>query len=121
MADALPPIDSALIPASVRNAGPQAQKLYTAALSFEQQLTQQLAQSLTSTLQDPSASTDGTDGSDGSGDSSGADSSTSMLQQMLPDALAQGMTQAGGLGLAQQLYEALGGTTDSTSTKKAGA
>lgn len=117
MADALPPIDSALIPASVRNAGPQAQKLYTAALSFEQQLTQQLAQSLTSTLQDPST---GTDGSDGSDDSSGADSSTSMLQQMLPDALAQGMTQAGGLGLAQQLYEALGGTTAGSSAKGAG-
>ena len=117
MADALPPIDSALIPASVRNAGPQAQKLYTAALSFEQQLTQQLAQSLTSTLQDPSAGTDGSDGSDGS---SGADSSTTMLQQMLPDALAQGMTQAGGLGLAQQLYEALGGTTAGSNTTKAG-
>ena len=118
MADALPPIDSALIPASVRNAGPQAQKLYTAALSFEQQLTKQLAQSLTSTLQDPSAGTDGSDGSDGS---SGADSSTTMLQQMLPDALAQGMTQAGGLGLAQQLYEALGGTTAPASpTTKAG-
>jgi Rod binding domain-containing protein len=123
MADALPPIDSALIPASVRDAGPKAQKLYTAALSFEQQLTQQLAQSLTSTLQDPSAGTDGTDGtdgSDGSDDSSGADSSTTMLQQMLPDALAQGMTQAGGLGLAQQLYEALGGATTGSSTKVAG-
>ena len=43
-----------------------------------------------------------------------------MLQQMLPNALAQGMTQAGGLGLADQLYEALGGSTAAASTPKAG-
>ena len=28
-----------------------------------------------------------------------------MAEQMLPTALAQGMTQAGGLGLADQLYQ----------------
>jgi Rod binding domain-containing protein len=115
MADALPPIDSALLPASVRNAGPQAQKLYTAALSFEQQLTQKLAESLASTLNDPAD-----DAGDGDGDSSGSSSSTSMVQQMLPSALAQGMTQAGGLGLASQLYEALGGSEAAAGTPKAG-
>jgi Rod binding domain-containing protein len=113
MADALPPIDSALLPASVRNAGPQAQKLYTAALSFEQQLTQKLAESLASTLNDPADDA-------GDGDSSGSSSSTSMVQQMLPSALAQGMTQAGGLGLASQLYEALGGSEAAAGTPKAG-
>jgi Rod binding domain-containing protein len=116
MADALPPIDSALLPASVRNAGPQAQKLYSTALSFEQQLTQKLAESLTATLQDPSADTDDSDDPDGSSTSS----STSMVQQMLPDALAQGMTQAGGLGLANQLYEALGGSDAAAGSAKAG-
>jgi Rod binding domain-containing protein len=114
MADALPPIDSALLPASVRNAGPQAQKLYTAALSFEQQLTQKLAESLASTLNDPAD-----DAGDGDG-GSGTSSSTSMVQQMLPSALAQGMTQAGGLGLASQLYEALGGSEAAAGTPKAG-
>jgi Rod binding domain-containing protein len=112
MAGALPPIDSALLPASVRNAGPQAQKLYSAALSFEQQLTQKLAESLASTLQDPSG------GDDGEG--SGGSSSTAMVQEMLPDALAQGMTEAGGLGLANQLYEALGGR-EAARSAKAGA
>jgi Rod binding domain-containing protein len=116
MADALPPIDSSLLPTAVRNAGPKAEKLYSTALSFEQMLTQQLAQSLTSTLQKPSDDADDS----GDSDSSGSDASTSMLQQMLPNALAQGMTQAGGLGLADQLYEALGGSGASASTPKAG-
>lgn len=115
MADALPPIDSALIPASVRNAGPEARKLYTVALSFEQMLTQQLAQALTATLQDPSSDESDTDSG------SGSDASTSMVKQMLPTALAQGMTQAGGLGLAAQLYEALGGPAAAKSTTKAGS
>jgi len=35
MTDSLPSVDSALLPASVRNAGPEAQKLYGVALSFE--------------------------------------------------------------------------------------
>jgi Rod binding domain-containing protein len=111
VADSLPPVDSALIPASVRSAGPEAQKLYTVALSFEQLLTRQVAQALTSTLHQPA------DGSDGSGSAA----STGMAEQMLPDALAQGMTQAGGLGLAGQLYEALGGGTAAKSVAKAGA
>ena len=46
MADSLPPIDTSLLPASVRNAGPEAQKLYQTALSFESVLTQQLAKAL---------------------------------------------------------------------------
>jgi Rod binding domain-containing protein len=110
MAAALPSIDSSVIPASVRAAGPDAQKLYTVALSFEQLLTQKVAESLSSTLHDQS-------GDDGSG----GDASTSMVEQLLPTALAQGMTQAGGLGLAGQLYESLGGTAAAKSTAKAGA
>jgi Rod binding domain-containing protein len=113
MADALPSIDSALIPASVRAAGPEAQKLYTVALSFEQLLTQKVAEALSSTLKDQG-------GDDGSGDGSGGDASTSMVERMLPTALAQGMTQAGGLGLAGQLYESLGGTSAAKSPAKAG-
>ena len=114
MADALPSIDSAMIPASVRAAGPDAQKLYTVALSFEQLLTQKVAEALSSTLKDPGGDDDGDDGS-------GGDAGTSMVEQMLPTALAQGMTQAGGLGLAGQLYESLGGTAAAKSPAKAGA
>jgi Rod binding domain-containing protein len=118
MADALPSIDSALIPASVRAAGPEAQKLYTVALSFEQLLTQKVAQALSSTLHDAGGDSSGSD-SDGS--DSGGDASTSMVEQMLPNALAQGVSQAGGLGLAAQLYEALGGPAAPASAAKAGA
>jgi Rod binding domain-containing protein len=110
MTDSLPSIDSALLPASVRNAGPEAQKLYGVALSFEQLLTQQVAKSLTATLHAP-----------GDDDSSAGGASTSMAEQMLPTALAQGMTQAGGLGLADQLYTSMGGATAVTAPKAAGS
>ena len=115
MTDSLPSVDSALLPASVRNAGPEAQKLYGVALSFEQLLTQQVAKALTATLHAP-----GDD--DSSGDSSsGSSASTSMAEQMLPTALAQGMTQAGGLGLADQLYQSMGGATAVAAPKAAGS
>jgi Rod binding domain-containing protein len=113
MAGALPSIDPALMPADVRKAGPEAQKLYSVALSFEQLLTQQVAQALASTLHDP--------GDDDTGSGSGGDASTRMVEQMLPTALAQGMTQAGGLGLAGQLYESLGGMDAAKRAAKAPA
>jgi Rod binding domain-containing protein len=87
------PIDSSLLPASVRQAGPQAQQLYTTALQFEQLLVEQLSQQL--------QQTDGSDGSDGS------DGTTALYQQMLPGAMAQGITDSGGIGLANELYRSL--------------
>jgi hypothetical protein len=99
-----------VLPPDVRKAGAKGEQLYQAALGFEQMLTQQLTNQLASTMQ----GTDGTDGSDGSDSSSDdpasqsifpSDSgSTSMVSQMLPQALSDGITQAGGLGIAHQLY-----------------
>jgi Rod binding domain-containing protein len=83
----LPPIDAALVPAEVRKAGPEGMKLYQAALQFESMLTRQLAESLTSSIE-----------TDGAGD---------IQKSMLPEAFAGGITAAGGLGLAPQLYAAL--------------
>ena len=40
------PIDPAMIPPGVRNAGPQAEKLYGAALQFESLLTSQITQQM---------------------------------------------------------------------------
>jgi Rod binding domain-containing protein len=91
MTSQLPPIDSALLPADVRKAGKDDQQLYATALQFESVLTNQLAQSLTSSLKDES-SDDGT---------------TALYEQQLPQAFTQGVTSAGGLGLARDLYEAL--------------
>ncbi|HWB23149.1 MAG TPA: hypothetical protein VG652_09705 [Gaiellaceae bacterium] len=104
MSEGLPPIDQSLIPAGVRAGGSKDVQLYEAALSFESMLTQQLTKSLTDTLQ-PS--------SDGSDDGSSSDAGTSLTLSMLPQALSQDLESSGGLGLAPQLYQALGGTMTS--------
>jgi Rod binding domain-containing protein len=91
------PIDTSLLPPDVQKAGPAAQQLYAGALAFEQQLTQQLAQSLADSAQ----------AAGGSDDEDSGDATTSMYKQMLPDAMSQGVTAAGGLGLARVLYDQL--------------
>jgi Rod binding domain-containing protein len=91
------PIDTSLLPPDVRKAGPAAERLYSGALAFEQQLTQQLTQSLA----DSADSLGGGDGEDS------GDATTSMYKQMLPDAMSQGITAAGGLGLARVIYDQL--------------
>jgi Rod binding domain-containing protein len=90
----LPPIETSLIPAGVRNAGPQAVKLYGVALQFEGLLTSQITQQMFDA---------GQGGDDG-------ESSGGPYQSMLPGALSDSITGAGGLGLADQLYRSFGGT-----------
>jgi Rod binding domain-containing protein len=107
MSTGVPPIQSALLPEDVRKAGPKAERLYETALSFEGVLVDQLTQSLGSTL-DSAGSSDGSDGSDDGEDTT--DAASSLTAQMIPDALSQSITASGGLGLAHQLYEALGGS-----------
>ena len=100
----LNPIDASLLPAEVRNGTARDRQLYTAALGFEQQLTRQLAQSLV----DATRPQDGDSSSDEDGSSS-EDGSSNQYAQMLPDALTQSITSDGGLGLAPELWRALGG------------
>ena len=102
MSSALPPIDQSLVPTGVRAQGKAAVQKYEAALSFEGMLDEQLAQSLTQSLQDTSSA-------DGSSDG-GGDATSSLMLQMLPQTLAQGLVSDGGLGLAPELYTAMGGT-----------
>lgn len=90
------PIDTSLLPPDVRKAGPAAERLYAGALAFEQQLTQQLAQSLADSADSSS-----------NGDEDSGDATTSMYKQMLPDAMSQGVTDGGGLGLARVIYDQL--------------
>lgn len=71
------------LPADVRAAGSEACARYAAALSFEHQLTAQLAKQLTATA----------------GDALGG----GPYAQLLPEALADSVTAAGGLGLARGL------------------
>lgn len=107
MSDGLPPIELSAVPAGVRAQGTTAVQKYQAALSFEGVLDQQLTQALAQSLQDAA------DAGDDSGDgSSSSDPGLSMTLQMLPQTLAQSLVANGGLGLAPQLYTALGGTLD---------
>jgi len=106
-----------VVPPDVRAAGTKGEQLYKAALGFEQLLTKELTDQLAQTMQ-------GTDAMGGSDDSSGDgsdDPSTSsifsmggtspVVSQMLPQALSDGITQAGGLGIAHQLYLMLARST----------
>jgi len=90
----MPPIDTSLIPPEVRNAGPEAEKLYNAALQFEGLLTSQIAQQMFDAAKDL--------GGDENGD-------PNPYQSMLPSALSDSLTAAGGLGLAPELYRSFGG------------
>lgn len=80
------PIDRAVLPADVRSASPERQATYKAALQFEQLLVSQLAETMLPKEE----------GAGGFAD-------------LLPSALADGITSAGGLGLARSLYDADGG------------
>jgi Rod binding domain-containing protein len=101
------PIDTTQMPADVQKAGPAAQKLYSTALAFENVLVQQLTKELDTSQNADQSSDDGS-----SDDGSSGDGTTAMYQQMLPGALAQGITNAGGIGLADELYRSLSpGTT----------
>jgi len=103
----LPPIDSAQLPADVRDATPARQQAYEAGLGFEQLLVQQLSQSMVDSTGDGSSD-------DGSGDGTAAASGLaggSPYASLLPDALSQGVMGAGGLGLARQLMDAIAPAT----------
>ncbi|MBV8258060.1 MAG: hypothetical protein JO073_09625 [Actinobacteria bacterium] len=92
----LSPVDQALLPADVRAGGKQAQQLYSVALQFESMLVDQLTTQLAQTS-----------GLDGSQDDSGDGTNTSPYASMLPSAMSQAVTDGGGLGLAEQLYQAM--------------
>lgn len=99
------PIDTALLPADIRKAGPKAEQLYSAALDFEQVLLRQVTSELDATTQ-ADGSGDGSGGSDGSGND-GTDASTSSVQSLIPDAFAQSLAASGGVGIARELYNDL--------------
>jgi Rod binding domain-containing protein len=109
----LPPIDSALLPADIRNSGAQAKHAYQEALGFEdilmQQLTQQLASTVTTPGGDSSGSGDSSDSSSGSGGGGmlGSDPSTNAFASLIPTALTQSIMSGGGVGIADRLARAL--------------
>jgi len=131
----LPPINQALEPADIRNGNTQAKQAYQEALGFEDILMQELTQELANTVSGPDdGSLDGSDGSEDSDDSSdgssggilGSDPSTSAFASMIPTALTQSIMSSGGVGIADQLAKAIDpqigtpqGEASSTSTGSA--
>ena len=113
----LPPISAANEPADIRNGNSAAQKAYQEALGFEdilvRQLTQELASTVSSPSDDSSLGSDGSDDSDSSDSSSssggllGSDPSTSAFASLIPTALTQSIMSSGGVGIAQQLAQAI--------------
>jgi Rod binding domain-containing protein len=118
----------AVLPPDVRAAGAKGEQLYKAALGFEQLLTQELTDQLAQTMQGTDAMGGADDGSSDGSDDPSSDSIFSMggsspvVSQMLPQALSDGITQAGGLGIAHQLYLMLARSTglDTTADRPAG-
>jgi Rod binding domain-containing protein len=85
----------AFLPADVRKGGKEARDAYSAALGFEQMLVKQLTKSLTD-----SAALGG--GKEGGG-------APAAYREMMSDGIADAITQAGGIGLAANLYEQVRG------------
>src|SRR4051812_30683362 len=79
-------------------------KLWAAAKQFEQVLTEQLVKQMQATAQ-PSNDDSGDDGGDDT--TGGQDAVSNMYTQMLPGALSQAVSDGGGLGLAQKLYDSM--------------
>jgi Rod binding domain-containing protein len=99
----LPPIDSALLPADIRNGDAKAKQAYQEALGFEDILMQQLTQQLADTVTSP-----GGDSSDSSsGGILGSDPSTNAFASLIPTALTQSVMSGGGVGVADRLAHAL--------------
>lgn len=108
----LPPINSALVPADIRNGNAQAKQAYQEALGFEDVLMQQLTQQLADTVNTPGGDSSDSSGSSDSSDSSsggilGSDPSTSAFASMIPSALTQSIMSGGGVGIADQLARAI--------------
>jgi Rod binding domain-containing protein len=90
----LPPIDRSVLPAAIRNGSDADKKNFQAALGFERMLVQQLTKAMADTTKT-------------GGDDDESSAATSTYRAMLPDALADGITASGGLGLAAQISKGL--------------
>lgn len=106
MSSTIPPIDQALLPASVRNGTAERKEQYQSALEFERVLVGQL----TAQLMKSSGSDD-------------APAAVKAMRENLPSALSDALMGAGGIGLAAQLDASWNPvtTTATTSTSLSGA
>ncbi|WP_320669663.1 hypothetical protein [Patulibacter defluvii] len=91
----LPPVDPRTLPAAVRNGSADDRRAYAAAVGFERTLLEQLATSMVATA-DPAAEE--------------GDATTRSARDLLPGALADALTAAGGIGLARELQATIAPT-----------
>jgi hypothetical protein len=113
----LPLIDPANEPASVRTGDQKAKNAYTTGAAFENVLVNELAQQLTATvpgldgsddgLGGTTDSGDGSDGSDGSTGGVGGSGGLGAYASLLPQTLANGVTAAGGTGIAMEIAKSI--------------
>jgi len=116
---ALPAVNQALEPEWVRRGSPATQKTYASALAFEQTLVEQLSKSLTATSGlGGEGSQEGESGSEGGAAAFGAGNSE--LSSMLPQALAAGVMDAGGVGMAAQMTRDLEGVHAAAQARRTG-
>lgn len=94
MSGAIPPVDQALLPASVRQGDAQRKQDYQAALAFERALVGQMTEAMTKSF---TALSDA--------DEQGGDAASKQLKESLPQTLADALMAGGGIGLAAQLDE----------------
>jgi Rod binding domain-containing protein len=105
---ALPPIDQANQPAVIRNGDATAKKAYQVGLSFEQVFVDQLTQELASTVSESSStSSDGSSDSSGTSGLMGGDAASSAYANMLPQTLTSSIMSGGGTGIALQIARSL--------------
>jgi hypothetical protein len=121
---AAPAVNQAFEPAWVRRGSPATQKAYASALAFEQTLVEQLSTALTATSGLGGASSPEGEGSQEAGSGSEEDGASAFgagnpeLSSMLPQALAAGVMDAGGLGMAAQMTRELEGVGGAAQTQE---
>jgi len=123
----MPSINQADIPASVRTGNPQAKNAYAEGLQFEQVLVQQLAQELSKTVSATDPGSDSSGSADGSSDSSdagaaggllGSNSPAAAYSSLIPQALTDSIMSGGGLGVAQEIAQAIDPSMNDTRSTK---
>ena len=98
------PIGPTALPPEVRDGTPDQQKAYRAALSFERVLVGQLLHSLGDDALGMGSGDSGDSGEDGADASAGPPAA---YKELLPNTLADSLTQNGGIGLAQNIYKSM--------------
>lgn len=104
----IPSLNVADIPANVRNGDQRARQAYVEGLAFEQVLVNQLTKQMASSMTDSgSSSTDPGSSADGSGGAGAGLAGASAFSSLIPQALTQGIMSGGGLGLAEEFATAV--------------